>query len=151
RSIRYKPKWAGFRSRDVIVPLFIVSIVALAAAALGRYKKSQTEYVWDGSADLSVSIEPADRRPCRLRALTLPREEYLEELQGAPENRGYHGERFVDIPEFDGKPFRVMIDTSGRCTGLGREIWYAQYRCLVVWIDRPGEPQKRFVFTIPDV
>jgi hypothetical protein len=148
RSIRYKPKGAGFRIRDLPIVLpFVIILALLALGALGRYAKSQHRWIGDGSTQLTVSVKRNDNQPLRLVVVPIStgKEEEIAEIEDAPE-RALHA---CVVPFENGQPFKVLVAWSCLFTSFGQELRFSEPRYLVVWYERPGKSRQRMVVAMP--
>jgi hypothetical protein len=138
--------------RKLLWVLAGLSLAALVVGTVGHCTLALTKVLWVGSRDLTVHIERTDRDPIRLIVLAASRKEHVEEAEerGDPQ-QSYLRSHMIVLPDYDGKPIHVLVQTSGRCDGFGRGESYAQYKVLAIWVERKGKPRQRVLVDIPDV
>jgi hypothetical protein len=111
--------------------LIIVVVTSLLIIVLDRLITT----VWIGGFDLSVKLQgPGVGHLNKVNAATI---RSAEEFEDHP---------FLhEVADFT-NPFLVTVPTSGRVSGLGRELAYHQFRFLMLRLEFPGyEPEFRLV------
>jgi hypothetical protein len=101
--------------------------------------------IWDGGYHVRVKVEQQSaRRVGRMSAVVLFRQGW-EEAEGDP-SRIDVGWKAVPTSE----PFEVLVNSSGRISGFGRELGYVRQEVLVLKVEYADGQRTVVAADVPD-
>lgn len=124
-------------------------MVAVACMAVGLFVLDRIfGVIADGAFELEIRLVPPENREIvRVSVELLSELENFESLRANPEK---HGIIWKDVGWVKGQPFHVHVWWSRHESGIGRELKYAQYSCMILRVEFERGPPEYIIVDIPD-
>jgi hypothetical protein len=133
--------------RVCVIVAILLSCLIIACIALRKYDQSSV-IVWSSHVKITVYLKRNEKAPIHLTAVPLWTKEDFLTYQDDPAFWKKHN-IVLDIDDFQGESFQVIIPTTGRSSRLWRELSYRQCRWLVLWVERDGFPRECVIVDLP--